>query len=67
MARYIVTSGGVRFGEVEAVSDKDFQQQNEKGFQFWTPILIQVWTDNPFSSYGKISEIPPAPLFKMAK
>lgn len=59
--RYIITSGNVKLGEVQAESDRDFQDKLKAGVNFYLPLLFQVWTNNPFTTYGSIKEMPPPP------
>jgi len=57
--RYIVASGNVKLGEVQAESGADFYDQLKAGVNFYLPLLFNVWTDNPFTTYSSIKEMPP--------
>lgn len=59
--RYIITSGNVKLGEVRAESDADFQNQLKAGVNFYLPLLFNVWTNNPFTTYASIKEMPKPP------
>lgn len=59
--RYIITSGNVKLGEVQAGSDIDFQNQLKAGVNFYLPLFFNVWTNNPFTRYASIKEMPPPP------
>lgn len=63
--KYIVVSGGIRLGVIQAKNDKDFLEKIERP-NFYLPLLFNVYTDNPFTQYGKLKDIPPAPLKVLA-
>lgn len=67
MYNYVCATGGLRLGIIQANSDADFQAKLSAGdFEFYLPIFFNVYTNNPFTSYGNIKNIPPAPLRVLA-
>jgi hypothetical protein len=66
--KYICTSGGVRLGTIYAKSDAEFQNAIKGGnVGFYLPMVFGVYTDNPFTSYESVKNIPPAPIWKLAR